>query len=339
MKNENRISGSGRRGLLSNPLRRISWASIQYVLSFIRGQSRGDAGLRSSVVSNNAEREYSSQLGNTVSSSLRDTSRSKSGRAGVQGDTQRVKGKLESNSRYGHRLLAISSAQEHEGFAQRQVSGLHFCFRVPGRNFSRACLIAASLCVCTARAQTNDLYGHLVDFGGVNVSGVAVTMSSLNPNPLVRNGQIVYTQPITHFTDANGFFSFHNVPWGQWEWDVPSSFLSGFVDVGTLGSNTVVSLSTNTYNISVYPTGFALANGPGGIYDASLVTNLNASQLASGTVPLQRLPVAVLTNNTAVLWNSTTNVISGVRTATELWVYPLTPYNQTNYPYSLIFTN
>ncbi|MDE2096182.1 MAG: hypothetical protein KGL39_02980 [Patescibacteria group bacterium] len=168
------------------------------------------------------------------------------------------------------------------------------------------------------QAQTNVIWGHLTDFGGANLPGVPVTMSSLNPNPILRNGIWISVLPKTTFTDANGFFQFVNVPWGQWEWDVPSSFLVGFVNLSTLGSNNVVTLTTNTYNITI--TGLSSLNIAAGT-NTSFSTNggvvyINSAGGGSG-IPLVSTPSVTVTNVggtnqlTALTAGSATNAAPG----------------------------
>ena len=110
-----------------------------------------------------------------------------------------------------------------------------------------ATILLLPLALLPCRAQTNVIFGYMADLQMTPTAGTAVTMSLISPNPKLVNGIWVSPQPITHYTDANGFYSFQNVSWGEYEWDIAGQALVGYVGINTQGSNNVIALTTNTY--------------------------------------------------------------------------------------------
>ena len=130
--------------------------------------------------------------------------------------------------------------------------------------------------VGTCGAQTNVIYGYIADLGLSPQAGVAVTLSAIDQNPILRNGIWVSKQPVTKYTDSNGFYSFKNVPFGQFEIDAGSSFVTGYINPNTVGSNNVALLATNTYNINI------VASGTNNITVAAADSTMNVSSILGG---------------------------------------------------------
>ncbi len=157
-----------------------------------------------------------------------------------------------------------------------------------------AILLLASI---VARSQTNIICGHVTDLDGANVAGVAITMSApftgVSANPMLRNGLWIDTTPITHYSDAGGYWAFTNVPCGQWEWDGPNgSFLAGIVPAGS-GSFNVANIATNSYNLTI-----------GGASSGQIVTN--------------GVYTTVATNNGMVVLDVNTNLLTTYAAATNI---------------------
>lgn len=146
-----------------------------------------------------------------------------------------------------------------------------------------------------------------------------LTLTNLNSSNLPDTNTVFSVQASTNLPTMNG---------GQ-------VTTIGFPKRWQPATNGVVSIYQTAGNYVIY--GPTLGNG---LLFRFLDSTSNSTCVPlSGFNTFQTPTVFINTNASSVLWNSSSNIVTGIRPATELWVYPPTPYNITNYPYSLIFTN
>lgn len=152
----------------------------------------------------------------------------------------------------------------------------------------------------TAPAQTNVIYGYVGDYGQVVAEGVPVTSTLLWPKPRTVGNVLVQSDPVTHYSDAAGFFAFTNQAWGIYQLSMPNGYAQVYyVFTNTLGEVTVANLFTNSYAY--------LTNTP-----INVTTDYNS---------LSNLPPLVTLTN----WNNITLsnggvTITGNLTNTVLWI-------------------
>ena len=92
---------------------------------------------------------------------------------------------------------------------------------------------------------------------------------------------------------ANGAGGTNNIALGYFAGSAFTGNESSNIDIGSpgiVGDNKIVRIGTPGIHTQTYLAGVINGNGSG-------LTNLNATQLASGTIPLAQLPSAVVTNN------------------------------------------
>ncbi len=114
------------------------------------------------------------------------------------------------------------------------------------------------------------------------------------------------------------------------------------------GSYNTVGPTFRLHNPTGYMTNYFIANTYyftnriSGFWDMMRVPDSSSNQVTEGSISLHQNANAFVTliysNQPSVFWNSSTNQLSQ-RPASELWVFPVNTYNQTNHPYSLITTN
>ncbi len=111
----------------------------------------------------------------------------------------------------------------------------------------RALLLVALLAPLLGYSQSNVLYGTVSDYGIAPQSGIKCTLTLVSPNPRVVDGVFVRRDPIERTTSTNGYFSFTNIIWGKYTFQIAGKTTTEFgiyVQTNSTGSIPLGSLAT-----------------------------------------------------------------------------------------------